>query len=243
MARSSMPRIISIARSSPTRSSVFRCCDTSAASRADLAVSVAIWRSHLSSLSVRRPGSPGGACPGARDLRVGRGLTVLMSVRHAPLGLTATMVESVWRSRLRWRMRGAWQWPTFAVLMVVDAVLIARLPFHGDGPDALGAILLAGFFNLLVVGVFAPLLGVLVRRRRRDLPFVVARDYAGTGLLLAATGALVAGGLAHRSALAAEHADLAAVQLGVHDYVVTQSPRFEGGLAAPDVVRLEPDHY
>jgi hypothetical protein len=129
------------------------------------------------------------------------------------------------------------------VLMVLDVVLITRLPFYGDGPDALGAILLAGLFNLLAVGLFAPLVGLLVRRRRRDLPFVVARDYAGTGLLLAVTGALVAGGLAHRSALAAEHADLAAVQLGVHDYVVTQAPRFEGGLAAPDVVRLEPDHY
>jgi hypothetical protein len=153
------------------------------------------------------------------------------------------MVESMWRSRLRWRMLGAWQWPAFAVLMVVDAVLIMRLPFHGDGPDLLGAFLLAGFFNLLAVGVFAPLLGVLVRRRRRDLPFVVARDYAGTGLLVAVTAALLAGGLVHRSALAAEHADLAAVRLGLHDYVVSQAPRYERGLAAPDVVRLETDHY
>jgi hypothetical protein len=153
------------------------------------------------------------------------------------------MVESMWRSRLRWRMLGAWQWPAFAVLMVVDAVLIMRLPFHGDGPDLLGAFLLAGFFNLLAVGVFAPLLGVLVRRRRRDLPFVVARDYAGTGLLVAVTAALLAGGLVHRSALAAEYADLAAVRLGLHDYVVSQAPRYERGLAAPDVVRLETDHY
>jgi len=153
------------------------------------------------------------------------------------------MVESMWRSRLRWRMLGAWQWPAFALLMVVDAVLIMRLPFHGDGPDLLGAFLLAGFFNLLAVGVFAPLLGVLVRRRRRDLPFVVARDYAGTGLLVAVTGALVAGGLVHRTTLAAEHADRAAVAVGLHDYVVSQAPRFERGLAAPDVVRLETDHY
>jgi hypothetical protein len=140
-------------------------------------------------------------------------------------------------------MRGAWQWPTFCVLMVADVILITRLPFYGDGPDVLGAVLLAGFFNLFVVGVLAPLLGLLVRRRRRDLPFVVARDYAGTGLLVAMTGALLVGGLVHRSALREENADLAAVQLGVHDYVVRQAPRFERGLAAPDVVRLEPDHY
>jgi hypothetical protein len=153
------------------------------------------------------------------------------------------MVESLWRSRLRWRMRGAWQWPVFAVLMVADVVLITRLPFYSDGPDVLGALLLAGFFNLLVVGVLAPLLAVVVRRRRRDLPFVVARDYSGTALLLVVAAGLVAGGLIHRSALREENADRAAVALGVHDYVVSQAPRFERGLAAPDVVRLEADHY
>src|SRR5690349_15691541 len=57
-----MPRIISIARSSPTRSSLFRCWDTSAG-RADLAVSVAIWRVTFRSLSMRRPGSPGVRSP------------------------------------------------------------------------------------------------------------------------------------------------------------------------------------
>jgi hypothetical protein len=153
------------------------------------------------------------------------------------------MVESLWRSRLRWRMRGAWQWPAFAVLTAVDVVLITRLPFHADGPDALGAVLLAGFFNLLAVGVAAPFIGMLVRRRRRDLPTVVARDYAGTVLLLLVTAGLVAGGLAHRSAVRAERADRAAMALSVHDYVVSQAPRFEAGLAAPDIVRLEPDHY
>src|SRR3954451_17131780 len=63
-----MPRIISIARSSPTRSSALRCWDTSAGT-ADLAVSVAMWRSHLSSMSVRRPGSPGVRVPGAGSPR------------------------------------------------------------------------------------------------------------------------------------------------------------------------------
>jgi hypothetical protein len=153
------------------------------------------------------------------------------------------MVESVWWPRLRWRMRGAWQWPAFAVLTAVDALLLARLPFRGDGADALGAVLLAGFFNLLVVAVAAPLVGVLVRRRRRDLPAVVARDYAGTALLAAVTCVLVAGGLAHRSALAEQRSNRAALMVGVHNYVVMQAPRFQAGLARPDVVELETDHY
>jgi hypothetical protein len=153
------------------------------------------------------------------------------------------MVESVWWPRLRWRMRGAWQWPAFGVLTAVDALLLARLPFRGEGADALGALLLAGFFNLLVVAVAAPLVGVLVRRRRRDLPAVVARDYAGTALLTAVTAALLVGGVLHRSALSEEHSDRAALMAGVHDYVISQAPRFQAGLARPDIVELETDHY
>jgi hypothetical protein len=153
------------------------------------------------------------------------------------------MVESVWWPRLRWRMRGAWQWPAFAVLTAVDALLLARLPFRGDGADALGAVLLAGFFNLLVVAVAAPLVGALVRLRRRDLPGVVARDYAGTALLAAVTCALLLGGVLHRSALSEERSDRAALMVGVHDYVVSQAPRFQAGLGRPDIVQLETDQY
>jgi hypothetical protein len=153
------------------------------------------------------------------------------------------MVESVFWPRLRWRMRGAWQWPAFGVLTAVDALLLARLPFRGGGADALGAVLLAGFLNLLVVAVAAPLLGVLVRLRRRDLPAVVARDYAGTALLGLVTGVLLLGGVLHHSAVSEERSDRAALMVGVHNYVVTQAPRFQGGLARPDIVELEVDHY
>jgi hypothetical protein len=150
------------------------------------------------------------------------------------------MVESVFWPRLRWRMRGAWQWPAFAALTVVDALLVARLPFHGDGPDAIGALLLAGFFNLLVVAVAAPLAGVVLRRWRPDLPRMIARDYAGTALLALVTALLVAGGLAHRPGLDEENADRAAALAAVQRYVRSQAPRFVG---APDLVREETDLY
>src|SRR3954465_13895555 len=130
-----------------------------------------------------------------------------MSLRQTGLGLTAKMVESMRWRRLRWRLRGAWQWPAFALLTVVDAVLAAPLPFQGEGADAFGAVLFAGFMNLLAVALVAPLAGFLLRRRRRDPPWFLARDYAGAGLLVFITAALVAGGLVHRSALAAERAD------------------------------------
>src|SRR4051794_34671480 len=154
------------------------------------------------------------------------------------------MVESVFWPRLRWRMRGAWQWPAFAALTVVDAVLIARLPFQGDGPDAIGAVLVAGFANLLVVAVAAPLAGTLIRRRwRPDLPRMIARDYAGTVLLGLMTVVLVTGGLIHRTGLQREHRARAAAVAATHDYVFAQAPAFRAGLAAADVEQKETDLY
>ena len=116
-----------------------------------------------------------------------------------------------------------------------------RLPFEGDGADVIGALWFAVFLNLLAVALVAPLLGLLVRRRRRDLPFMIARDYAGTALLGLITVGLVAGGLAHRSALAAERADQRAVSVAVHRYIVANEPAFAGGVV--DTVRLEPESY
>ena len=153
------------------------------------------------------------------------------------------MVESVWRRRLRWRLRGAWQWPAFVVLTFVDALLFARLPFVGSGSDALGALLFAGFVNLLAVAVVAPFVGMAVRRRRRDLPFFVARDYAGTGLLLAITLGMVLGGLLHRSALASERADQAAVFVAVHKYLETSEPAFAPYIGTLDTRPMEANRY
>src|SRR3954452_7487506 len=104
-----------------------------------------------------------------------------MSVRQTRLRLTEKMIESVWRQRLRWRLRGAWQWPVFGLLTVVDAALVAWLPFAGGGADAIGAFLWGGFLTLTAGAVSAPLIGLPRRRRRRALPFMIARDYAGTG--------------------------------------------------------------
>src|SRR4051812_32752689 len=153
------------------------------------------------------------------------------------------MVESMRWRRLRWRLRGAWLWPAFALLTVVDAVLAARLPFTGEGADAFGAVLFAGFLNLFAVALIAPLAGFLLRRRRRDLPSFIARDYAGTALLAFITVALVGGGLAHHSALAAKREERRAVFNSVHQYVVASEPGLLPGLNAMDVRELEPHSY
>ncbi|HWK30355.1 MAG TPA: hypothetical protein VNS09_27560 [Solirubrobacter sp.] len=153
------------------------------------------------------------------------------------------MVESLRWRRLRWRLRGAWQWPAFVALTAVDVLLLTRLPFSGEGGDAVGALLLAGFANLIAVAFLAPLLALAVRRRRPDLPVLIARDYAGAWLVAAITAALLAGGLSHRGAVRAERADQRAVYAAVHAYVLASAPRFAGGLGEVDALELEPEHY
>lgn len=130
-------------------------------------------------------------------------------------------MERVWPSRLRWRLRGAWQWPSFVALTFADAVLLHELPIAGEGPDWFPALLLAMFFNLLAVAVVGPLLGVLWRRRRRDLPAVVATDRGGTVALLATTAILVGLGLAHRPALERQRDAFAAQSQAVRRWLAT----------------------
>ena len=136
------------------------------------------------------------------------------------------MVESDRWRRLRWRLRGAWQWPTFALLTVLDALLVAWLPFQGEGGDAIGAVLIVGFFNLLAVAVVAPFLGMALRRRRPDLPLVIARDYAGTALLVTIFLALLVGGLLHRGPRVDQQNARAAGETAVRDWLAREEPAF-----------------
>jgi hypothetical protein len=148
-----------------------------------------------------------------------------------------------WR-RARWRLRGAWQWPAFVVLTLADGAMLAFLPFYGDGAGGfVPGVLLAGFANLLAVAVAAPLLGRRLRRRRPDLPVVVASDYAGTALLVLISAGLLAGGLAHRPAAADAERDRRAALASLHDYVLARAPEQRSRLAAADAIRLEPELY
>jgi hypothetical protein len=105
--------------------------------------------------------------------------------------------------RLRWRRAGAWLWPAFVLLTVADAVIGHQLPPAGATETLAGAALLALFANLLGVLLLSRPLGWALRRRRRDLPTVVARDYGGTLVVLAVTASILAAGLIHAPAIKA----------------------------------------
>jgi hypothetical protein len=107
-------------------------------------------------------------------------------------------VSGAWLARLRWRRRGAWLWPAFAALTIVDGVVGHALPPTGDTQAFLGALLVACVLNLIAVLILSRPLGGLLRRYRKDLPKVVARDYGGRAAILLVAVAILAAGLLHR---------------------------------------------
>jgi len=122
-------------------------------------------------------------------------------------------------TRMRWRLRGAWQWPTFGALLVVDAVLVAALPLADGRPDAFAALVLSLFFNLVAVAAIGPALGWAWRRRHPQLPSVVARDRGGTTALVLTAVTLAAIGVANGPARRDAQDRRVAGALALADYV------------------------
>lgn len=115
-------------------------------------------------------------------------------------------MDSAWLTRMRWRRRGAWMWPSFVALTIADACVMHALPLEGDSQALVPALIFAGFWNFLAVVVAAHPVAAMVRRVRRDLPRFVARDYAGTWLMIVIAAALLTAGLANHSTVASDNA-------------------------------------
>ncbi len=132
----------------------------------------------------------------------------------------------IWRSRLRWRMRGAWQGPAFVASTLAGAVLLNRLPVAGDhGLDPIGGVLLCGFLNLAIAGFLAPMAALLLQRRRPGpVPLQIRRDRIGTGLMGSLGVLLLALGIGHHAAVAAAREEFREQLSAVRAYVAHQAP-------------------
>jgi hypothetical protein len=103
--------------------------------------------------------------------------------------------------RMRWRRAGAWLWPSFVVLIVLDGVIGHLLPPAGTTETFVAAALLGLVLNVIAVLLLSRPLGMLIRRFRPDMPGVVARDYGGTVVVFAVAAILLTAGLVHRPAI------------------------------------------
>jgi hypothetical protein len=128
-------------------------------------------------------------------------------------------------ARIRWRLRGAWMWPAFVVATVLDGAIVHWHPLAGDSESPVSGALIGCFLSLVGIVILAPGLGLLVRRFRRDMPKVVARDYAGTAVVALVTAGLFAGGLVHRASITADQRALEDAVARAEAYIGTHAPR------------------
>jgi hypothetical protein len=146
--------------------------------------------------------------------------------------------------RVRWRLRGAWLWPTFVTATVAEMALLHWLPVQGDSTRWISGLLVAGCLNLIAVVVLGGPGGMALRRRRPDLPKVVASDYAGTAALAVVALSLVAAGLAHRPGIADRRAAFDEQLLAVHRWVTQNGDAYANAhLSAADTVVVDEELF
>jgi hypothetical protein len=150
----------------------------------------------------------------------------------------------VWAARLRWRFRGALLWPLFGVLTVADALLLTVLPISGRHTRLVPALLLTLLLNLLAVAGPSRLGALWLRRRRPELPRLVAEDRSGTALVCLVSVALVIMGAVHAPSRA--HADraVAAQRDAVRAFVLAHGlPAYRAHLGALDTEQESSDYF
>jgi len=157
------------------------------------------------------------------------------------IGISLSKMESGWLQRVRWRRRGAWLWPVFVVATFADAVLEHLRPPAGVTQSVASAALVGLVLNLLAVLLLSRPLGALLRRLRGDLPSVVARNYAGTAVVLAVSVGLLAAGLAHHSSVVANAQALRDATIRAEAWIGDRAPaEFRDHVNMPDTFAIVP---
>jgi hypothetical protein len=160
--------------------------------------------------------------------------------------------ERFWPNRMRWRLRGAWMWPSFLVLTLLDGVLLHHLSPVREGIDLIPALLLATFGNLVLVGAVGPWLARRMWKRRPaaepEAPpkaqLEVLSDRMGTALLVAGVCGIVAAGLANRPLIVAETDQRERAAKELFQFVEGHGDdELRRNLEASDTVRLAEGYY
>jgi hypothetical protein len=157
--------------------------------------------------------------------------------------------EQLWARRLRWRLRGAWQWPAYALLTVLDAVILHELPPVREGVDFVPALIVSSFGNLFLMGAVAPWLGKRLAQREHagggnGIPLAVRtevlKDRTAAVLLAIATVGLLVAGLGNQPAVVAETEDVEDSIDLLERYVAANAPpEIQRNLEIVNTDRLE----
>lgn len=154
------------------------------------------------------------------------------------------MMDGVWLARLRWRRRGAWLWPTFVVLSVVDGFIVHALPLAGTTQTLAGGIVAGLVLNLIAVVLLSRPLGVALRHWRRDMPVGVARNYAGAAVVGLMTAGVLAVGLAHHPTIVAQRRELQDAITRAVAFIGDRAPaQFRANVTHTDTYTIEPGVY
>jgi hypothetical protein len=158
--------------------------------------------------------------------------------------------DHLWARRLRWRLRGAWQWPAYAVLTLLDAVILHELPPVTGGVDFVPGLIVSSFANLFLMGAVAPWLGRRLAECERvekgngvplSVRTEVLKDRSAAVLIALATVGLLVAGLGNRPAVIAETEDLErAIELLREDVAAHAPHEIQRNIEIVNSDRLEP---
>jgi hypothetical protein len=160
--------------------------------------------------------------------------------------------ERFWPARMRWRLRGAWMWPSFIAITLLDGLLLHKLPPVGTGIDLVPAILLATFGNLVLIGAIGPWIARRIWKRRPAAEagappraqLEVLSDRIGTGLLVASVFGVLAAGLAARPTVVSETEATEENARAVRDFVLhTGDEELIRNLETANTIRLAEGYY
>ncbi|MBA2763611.1 MAG: hypothetical protein H0U42_02860 [Thermoleophilaceae bacterium] len=146
--------------------------------------------------------------------------------------------------RLRWRLRGAWQWPTFVVLTVADGLILHLLPPLPGGFALVPALIVSSFSNLFLVAAIAPWLARRLAERDAETPLEVYSDRVGTTLLALGTVGLVITGLGNQPLVVSETERTERLGAAVRDYVRDLgAPEIQRNLETANTFPTDEDGY
>jgi hypothetical protein len=122
--------------------------------------------------------------------------------------------DRFWARRLRWRLIGAWRWPLFLVLTVLDALIVHWLPPNGARALFMPSLIVCAFANLFLIGAIAPWLARRIVARQGERPQtatfppanhleLLTDRIAAIVLVIATAGLLFAGAGNHKVVVAA----------------------------------------